>query len=173
MTLITVVFGLTLGYATDMPVKMSEQRSKVAAFIKSHPVGVLATANTVGYPHAATVYFVSDEDLNIYFVTKEDTLKHKNLKQNPLASIAIYDAAQQITLQAHGKATVITDVDQFMDLYNQILKISAGTGASERPPISKLFAGDYFMYCLKPKSLRLAEYTKPDHGDFDLFQVIK
>lgn len=157
-----------------MPVTISKERANISEFIKNHPAGVLATANTGGSPHAACVYFVTDDELNIYFVTKEETTKHKNLQQNPLASLAIYDERAQATLQANGKAEVIKDIELFTELFNRILDISVEGSGVSRPPVSKLFAGNYFMYKLTPHSLRLAEYTKPDIGDFEnLFQVVE
>lgn len=157
-----------------MPVTITKERANISEFIKKHPAGVLATANTSGSPHAACVYFVTDHDLNIFFVTKEETTKHKNLQQNPLASLAIYDEQAQTTLQANGRAEVIEDMELFSELFNKILDISVEGSGVSRPPVSKLFAGNYFMYKLTPHTLRLAEYTKPDVGEFEnLFQVVE
>lgn len=149
-----------------------DELQAVSNFIKQHPVGVLATASKQGEPHAAAVYFVSDDSRCIYFLTKEDTQKHRNLQENPRAAVTIYDAQTLETLQIEAKAEVLPDVSQFLDLYNRILKASSRTTTSERPPVSKLNAGDYFMYKLIPSSLRLADYSKPDHGDLDIFRSL-
>ncbi len=157
-----------------MPIHINPDASKKAVnFLRRHPVGVIATASSAARPHAATVYFAIDDDLNIYFVTKEQTTKHKNLTENPVASIAVFDAENQATLQASGPVEPINDIVKFMRLFAQILDISADTSDSDRPPVSKLFAGDYFMYKLTPTSLRLAEYMKPDKGDItNLFEIV-
>ncbi len=161
-------------YANYMPIHIDTTKDRICDFIEDNPVGVLATVDKAGAPHAATVYFVTDSDLNIYFVTKEGTQKHKNLQHNPHAAIAIHHAQSQTTVQAQGKAEVIDDIKEFMDLFHQILDASLRTGESERPPVSKLFAGDYFMYKFTSNELRLAEYTKPDHGDLgSIFEVAK
>lgn len=157
-----------------MSVKIEQSRDKINDFLKGSRVGVLATADKKATPHAAAIYFVVDEELNFFFVTKEKTIKHKNLQENPHVSLAVYDAKVQTTLRVEGKAAVIENVNQFMELFNKLLKVSLDTGDSPRPPVSKLFAGDYYMYKLEPKQVRLAEYMKPDRGDFsDLFEVIK
>lgn len=157
-----------------MAISIDENKDKINSFLEENKVGVLATADKKSMPHAATVYFVNDDELNFFFVTKEKTTKHRNLQQNPHVSLAVYDAKSQTTLQIDGKAAVIENVKEFMDLFNRLLKVSLDTSDSDRPPVSKLFAGDYFMYRLKPNQVRLAEYMKPDHGDFgDLFEVVK
>jgi len=156
-----------------MPVKIFEDKNQITKFIHQHPVGVVATADSSGTVHAATVYFVADDQLNIYFVTKEQTQKAKNLQQNPSVALALYDAENQTTLQVQGTASILKNIGEFMGIYNQILDASTQTSSSERSPVSKLNAGDYLMYCIKPRSLRLAEYTNPDHGDFDIFREVK
>lgn len=161
-------------YDQCMPVVIDKDRSeKALKFLTANPVGVIATASLTGVPHAATVYLVTDEDLNIYFVTKEQTTKHHNLLENPKVSIAVYNSGSQTTLQAHGEVVKISDIAEFMRLFAKILDISADTSDSDRPPISKLYAGDYFMYKLKPEVVRIAEYTKPDKGDVSsLFEIV-
>lgn len=151
----------------------SQDESQVAAnFIKQHPVGVLATASKTGEPHAAAVYFVPDDNHSIYFLTKEDTQKHRNLQKNPRAAVTIYDAQTLETLQIEARAEILPDVSQFLELYNRILQASSRTTESERPPVSKLNAGDYFMYKLIPQSMRLADYSKPDQGELDIFRSL-
>lgn len=157
-----------------MAISIDTSKNKINDFLKSNKVGVLATADKKGVPHAATIYFIADTELSFFFVTKEKTTKHKNLQQNSNVSLAVYDAKSQTTLQIDGKATLIEDMKQFMDRFNKLLKVSLDTGDSPRPPVSKLYAGNYFMYKLQPKQIRLAEYMKPDHGDFgSLFEVVK
>lgn len=155
-----------------MTPKTPQDKQQIIDFINNNPLGVLATSNSVGFPHAAAIYFVLDEDLNIYFVTKENTLKHKNLKQNPLAAIAIYEKETLTTLQASGNVKVVDEIDKFMHLFNKLSDINHEQTNSDRLPVSKLFAGDYYMYCLKPKTMRLAEFKKPEQGDFQIFKNV-
>lgn len=158
-----------------MPVKISKDSSdRARKFIQDHPIGVVATADKSGKPHAAAVYFVLGEDLDIYFVTKEQTTKYKNIVENPHVSIVMYDAENQATLQAQGRTEQVKDIAKFMRLFAKILDVSADTSDSDRPPVSKLFAGDYFMFRIEPEEIRIAEYLKPDKGDMtNLFETIK
>ncbi len=144
-------------------------KQDIIDFITIHPLGVVATANSAGYPHAATVYFLVDTDLEIYFITKEHTLKSMNIEQNPLAAIAINDDKNQQTLQAHGQVEQIHDENLRADLYKKVQELNADTSQSSLPPIAKLMAGDYVLYRLIPKELRLANYLNPDAGNTEIF----
>jgi len=155
-----------------MSITLSEEKPEIAKFLSKHQVGVLATADDEGQPHAATIYFVIDEEIDVYFMTKEKTSKYRNLQQNPKVALAVFEPASQSTVQIVGTATEVTDSAQANEVFGRILTITRGTSVSNVPPISKLNAGEYKCFCIKPLTVRLAEYTKPEHGDFsDLFSV--
>jgi general stress protein 26 len=156
-----------------MSIEISDSRSKIVDFLTKNHLGVLATASLSGKPHAVAVYYVIDSDLNFFFITKENTEKHKNLQQNPNASLAVYDAKTQTTLQVDGQVTLDEDPQSFMNVFTQILRISMDMSEGAVPPISKLKAGEHHLYRLSPKNMRLAEYTKPEHGNLgDLFEIV-
>lgn len=151
----------------------TQNTKKVRDFLEEHPVATLATADENAIPQASTIYFVLDDDFNFYFITKEETQKFKNLIANKHAALAIHEVASQRTVQVTGTAVLVKEVDKFLDIFDKIVAISAGETNSDRPPVSKLFAGDYVLFRLTPSSVRLAEYTNPDRGKLSLFEVIK
>ena len=155
-----------------MPLAITEESAEAIKFLQKHHIGVLATADTSGSPHAATIYFAADKDLNIYFITKKGTTKQRNLSTNPVASLAVYEADTQSTVQIKGDVSLVQP-DTFQAVFAKILAISAETSESAVPPFSRLEGNEYEGYCLKPKVIRLAVYTRPEHDTFDkLFDVI-
>lgn len=58
---------------------------------------------TIGkkYPDNSVVCFSYDKDCNLYFGSYSDTLKCKNIANNPYVAITVG------TLQIHGKATIV------------------------------------------------------------------
>lgn len=60
------------------------------AYLATHDLLVLATASSAGVPHAAPVFYVSD-DATVYFSTADNTASGKNLAENAFASIAVAD----------------------------------------------------------------------------------
>lgn len=155
-----------------MSTTTGNSHQRIRDFLESNPVAALATADVHGIPYASTIYFVVDKDFNFFFVTKQETQKYKNLTDNKHAALTIHDTENQTTVQVTGSVKLINDINRFMDIYDQILTISSGVSSSDRPPVSKLFAGDYVLFCLVPNSVRLAEYSNPDHGEMKIFEAI-
>lgn len=155
-----------------MSLAITDESAEVIKFLSKHHIGVLATADKNGMPHAATVYFAVDKDLNIYFITKTGTTKHRNLSSNPVASLAVYEADSQSTVQIRGTVEIV-DADTFQSVFAKILHVTAETSESVVPPFSRLEGYGYEGYRLKPSSMRLAVYTRPEHNTFDkLFDVV-
>lgn len=60
-----------------------ELRSRIAAFLASHTTLTLATVGPEGTPAAAAVFYATDDDLTLYFLTEERTQHGQNLLANP------------------------------------------------------------------------------------------
>jgi general stress protein 26 len=153
-----------------MSVASNFKNPNIANFLKRNHVAVLATADKkTGQPHAATVYYATDSQMNIFFVTKEQTAKNKNLEQNPLAAIAIYEAPTQTTTQIAGPVTRIEDKTMMEKALRIMSKYSQETAQTDETPISKLNAGEYILYKLWPQSIRMGEYKYgPRNQIFDI-----
>lgn len=96
--------------------------------------------------------------MNIFFVTKEQTSKNKNLEQNPLAAIAIYEAPTQTTTQITGLVTRVEDKSMMEKALRIMSKYSQETAQTDETPISKLQAGEYILYKLWPQTIKMGEY---------------
>lgn len=157
-----------------MPLSISEEKPKITKFLTNSHIGVLATVNPDGQPYAATIYFIVDPDLKIYFITKEKTKKYDNLTSNPKVSLAVYEASSQTTVQITGTVDKILDNSVINDVFRHVVAITSKTSESAIPPISKLKGDDYRCFRINPKTIRMAEYTKPEHGQYDdIFEVIE
>lgn len=150
-----------------MSIEISERKEHILDFLKQNSTAVLATASKGGEPHAATIYYMVDEDLNFYFITKRDTTKSQNLKDGGRAALAIHEATTQTTVQVVGKVEEEVGVDKTQKTFRDILKISMATSESGTPPISKLQAGPYVAYRLTPDSVRMASFIRPDSGSYE------
>lgn len=155
-----------------MTVSISENHPRIKEFLEAHSVGILATASSEAVPHAATIYFVIGPNLEIYFVTRQETTKHRNLSENPAAALAVFDASSQTTVQAMGSVEMVTDQALQEDIYNRVLAITKQTSGDHLPPLAKLDAGKNITYQLKSKTLRMAEFVKAEYPPVDeLFEV--
>jgi len=78
-------------------------RDFVIKWIKDRKIGVLATSvNDI--PWAATINYVIDDELNLFFFTRETSLKYKNILKNPIVSLVIDDQDSNGTVQIQGQA---------------------------------------------------------------------
>lgn len=156
-----------------MPVKISEKQAHIMDFLQKNRIGVLATVDPNGEPHAATIYFTVDSNMNIAFITKTETKKHDNIQHNDHVVLIVFEANTQTTVQVKGMASVVTDPVKEQEIFAEILKVSMDTSESGIPPISKLRAGEYVVYTIKSKEIRMAVYIRPDPGDYEtLFETI-
>jgi nitroimidazol reductase NimA-like FMN-containing flavoprotein (pyridoxamine 5'-phosphate oxidase superfamily) len=144
-------------------------RQKVQHFLKQHPMGVLSTVNDDGKPWGAAVYYVTDEDFNLYFVTRAETLKYQNLQDNPSVALTIADEPNQTTVQVAGAVSELP-VEDYMDVvFTKLAAIRPKDDAHWAPPMSKLKAGNYMPFKLVPTRLQYADYKdrKSDvHADY-------
>ena len=156
-----------------MSLTISEEKPEITKFLTTNQLGTLATADKEGQPHTAAVYFTIDPDLNIYFITKDQTTKARNIAENSKVAFAVYEAASQKTVQVQGTAAAIDDPSRADDIFRRILAITASTSESRIPPISKLSAGGYGLYKITPDVMRMASFTKPEHGQpNDIFDAV-
>lgn len=156
-----------------MAIDITESREHLSTFLSKNQVGVLATVSATGKPHAATIYFTFDRQLDIYFITKRDTQKSRNLQHTNWAAIAVYDASSQATVQAEGTVAEVTDAKQLEWIFNDIWHIATKISANSAPPQSQLTAGGYIVYRLSAPSLRMATFIRRDPADYDkIFEII-
>jgi uncharacterized pyridoxamine 5'-phosphate oxidase family protein len=88
---------------------MTENRASTTArdrslqLLEETATCTLATASVDGKPEAATVRFVTDDDLNVFVTTESVYRKYENMTRNP--SVAIVVDGDEGNLQLEGQAT--------------------------------------------------------------------
>jgi general stress protein 26 len=149
-----------------------ESNQKIYDFLKEHSIGVLATVDPNNNPHAATVYYSIDEEFNIFFTTKRETKKHDNLRHNNHAMLVTYEAFTQTTVQITGVAEDISETPEAGQVYNNTTRAAQKTSEAGVAPISKLYAGSYVAYRLKPVQIRMAVFIHTEPGGYDMYETI-
>lgn len=142
----------------------SDRQKRIFTFLRENPIGVLSTITPDGNPHGAVVYFRVDKDFTVSILTKTDTRKYDNLVHNDHAMLTVFEAATQATVQITGRAEELLDSYEVNGIAGTILGISMSTSDSGVPPISKLDAGEYTAFRIRPVQVRMAVYARPDSG---------
>ena len=80
------------GYRSEMS-SHTLTDTRVVAFLAAEPphTGKLATVRADGRPHVAPVWYALDDDGSILFNTGTSTVKGRNLRRDPRASLCIDD----------------------------------------------------------------------------------
>lgn len=120
----------------------------------------LMTISTFGNePWPAIVYFLHDQDLNLYFVSHPDDYHSKNIEINPKVACTIYDStqpnwAQKKGIQLNGTVEVVNNlakVTQMVKLWNKIIAKEEGVRFK---PEQLLKAGSSRVYKVKPHMIK-------------------
>lgn len=143
--------------------------SKLLHYIDHNPIATVGTINPNGSPHGAIVYVCADDHHSIvYFITKQETRKYKNLRERNLVSLTIVNPKNNSTLQADGRAFITQDPAVIDMVMKKIAHVHVA--ASEwLPPIAKLRAGAYEVVGVELLRARLAEFQGMAIGNEDIF----
>lgn len=146
-----------------------EAQSRIMSYIDINPIATVGTVNTDGTPHGSIVYVCTDSARPIvYFITKAETAKYKNIQTNNHVSVTITHPTENSTLQANGTAHEVQDAQVIDEVMNKITKLHVNA-QDWLPPIAKIRAGAYVMIAITLQSARLAEFDGMNIGDERIF----
>ena len=139
--------------------------------MKAHRTGVLATTSESGQPHASAVYYVCDDDFNIYFFTLLNSRKRAAMSQNPKVAFTV--GAQDVpqTMQIEGVAVELRDTEE-LSAHVEALTEVLTSNSTYYAPIMLLDRSELILVWIKPSWIRWADYTSADAGNKNvLFEI--
>ncbi|HSE29330.1 MAG TPA: pyridoxamine 5'-phosphate oxidase family protein [Candidatus Saccharimonadales bacterium] len=147
-------------------------QQEIVNYIKDHPVAVLGTTGKSSRPFGAAIYIYAKSIDQLYFITKTETQKFKNIQENPMVSVTIVDSSDNSSLQLSGDVSVVNDVRIIDQVMREMSKIYANS-ADWLPPLAKIRAGSYQVISIKLLTARLAHYKGHNAGDKNIFKDLK
>ena len=146
----------------------SEDRAAIRQMLEEHNTITLATSKD-NQPWAASVFFASDADLNVYFVSDYRTRHARDIEAGAgVVATVNADCSQWLEvrgLQIRGQAEIVTGLSRANALRHYLLKFSdvkalfeAPQGKNEETIAERLKAAN--MYRLKPDWVRLIDNSK-------------
>lgn len=144
---------------------------QILTYIDRHPVAILGTLNHDGTPLGSAVYVCRIEDKRhmIYFLTKNETAKFKNLRERPHVSLTIANSHENSTLQARGMAHEIQDPATINVVMEKIAQAHHTSSEEWLPPIAKIRAGAYVIVGIQITHARMAYFKGMEIGDEHIF----
>lgn len=106
-------------------------------------------------PTASVVIYHVDEDLNLYFVTDENSYKAKILLKNPKISLAVWKFSQ-LLIQADGITELISETLYKHKIIDEIAQAAVKI-KKFWPPILAISDVKYSVFKIKPSWMRLMD----------------
>jgi uncharacterized protein YhbP (UPF0306 family) len=131
----------------------------VLAFLKEHKLMTIATYGD--FPWIANVYYTSDDEMNLYFMSNPATLHCKQIAQNEKVAVAIADSHQDINkfkrgLQLSGTAHELSEaakVQHVLKMWKMSLLEVDAPELSYHNMLAKVVTGRMFQ--VAPKRIKL------------------
>lgn len=153
---------------------LSQRQQRIYDFLRTNNVGVLATVDPNGEPHATVIYYAIDEHFTVTFLTKTGTKKYDNLARHNDTVLVVFEPASQTVAQVIGTAVKITAGYDVNEVAANVFRTYADGGKNDQPPLVKLEAGDYTAFEIEPGQIRMATYSRPESGDYEnVFESIE
>lgn len=147
----------------------NDAQSVIMSYIDVNPIATLGTIDPDGSPHGAIVYVCADNYKPVvYFITKTETAKYKNMLADKRVSLTITHPTENNTLQAKGVAEEIRDAQVIDDAMKKLTTLHV-SATDWLPPIAKIRAGAYVLMGITLEWARLAEYDGMSIGDERIF----
>ena len=105
---------------------MTERAKKILATIR---YATISSVDENGKPWAAPVWYVFDEDHNIYWWSPTEAQHSKNIADNPDVYITVFDSTAPegdgfgLYMRAEANEVDDSDLDLAIDLYNRSTKL--------------------------------------------------
>lgn len=140
-------------------------KDNVIAFLgfQKSRLGIVSTISEDTKPESAFVYYAFDENLNIYFVTKDASRKFKNILKNKNVAFAMATENPPQTLQLEGVASVHNDKEDQKHLFQELVGLASAKHFSS--PISQQPNGGLQFIQITPTWIRFGNFEVRKHGD--------
>jgi hypothetical protein len=121
-------------------------------FLEAHSTLALATVNADGTPEVAPVFYISDERLNLYWLSTTSSRHSVNLAAQPRVAATVYPTVWQwneiVGLQIEGEASIIGDERIREHILTRYLR------KFQLPPSFDAAIAATTLYVLRPSWLR-------------------
>ena len=146
-----------------MPEKLTYE--SLVQFLADTKLAVLSTVTENGLPHAASIYFVFDENNDFHFVTPEKTRKSLSIDANNEVALTITDEESNQTVQVKGRAQKDTSLNA-----NVVTLLAEKLNKEERVvktlPLLKFKDQKKISVTIKPYEILMRRYTNEGMDEY-------
>jgi general stress protein 26 len=149
-------------------------KSYIRDFLSHESLAVVSSVSEEGKPHAATIFFSVNNEFQLFFSTRRDSQKYKNIAANPAVSVVVSNLELMVTVQIEGTATEVTDATELQQFMDTMLKISMERSQMERwmAPVHLLKNGDFVVMKVSPQWMRVGDFRDIQQNPSDYFHEL-
>ena len=154
------------------PEDQKKIKQKALEFLRERNTMVVSTVSDSGEPQASTVYFMADDNFNIYFLTFKESRKCENLKSNGKIAFVVGTGPEVVTIQGGGNAEFL-DEKEAQVFYELIEKVSFKS--PWQWPVTLLAKEGFCTFKIKPiwmVWLNLHKEQYPDIASEEFYKII-
>lgn len=122
----------------------------------NQPLGVISTVNDKGNPESASIYYVYDDALNFYFITRKESRKYRNIEKNKNVAFVITIEHPLNTIQLEGKASTVTEAHEESEHFTKLVALASNYLAM--PPVSQIPAGEIVFMKIATSWVRFGNF---------------
>lgn len=148
-----------------------DTRAEALAFLRSHKAAVLASVSRENTPHASAIYYVADEQFNVYFLTLLNSRKFAAMQANPHVALAVGTLEVPQTLQMEGTVTELRNPEEMGAHMADLVKVLT-SNTRYYAPITQLDPSETVLLWLKPNWVRWANYASEKSGSKNVLTEI-
>lgn len=145
-------------------------RNQAQLFMMQNRAAVLGTVNNRRVPHVATVYCWVSAKLDVYFVTRTESRKYRNLVARPTVAMTFTDKDNVSCVQLTGQAERVSDIKDEQDIlfklqtlrYQEAQVVSPALQLYERDAASELA-----VVIVRPTELTFASFMLGADGRYN------
>lgn len=126
-------------------------------------LGTLGTLGEYDQPQVASMYFVFDSALNLYFITRESSRKCKNIKKYPRVAFVVSTENPPRTIQFEGEAHEVTDAQEESEHFAKLVSLAAEK--TIMPPVSQIEDGRIVFMKISTDWARSGNFETLKEGD--------
>lgn len=137
----------------------SETGTNTFHFLSGQHLGTACTVGKSGKPDGSSVYYVIDENFDIFFLTKIATEKYKNIQHLRDVVFIVTDVTKNMTAKIKGVASFIFD-EQFIEalLGRLAEKLNEDENFNTTLPILKRGDSQLVVVKIEPVQIRMSLY---------------
>ncbi len=130
----------------------------VKIFLSKELTGVISTINVKGDPQSALVYYVADDEFNIYFTTYSNSRKYTNILAHNKVAFVVSNIESPQTVQIEGVAQDVGIIGTSHEIFTQLIEVMSSNQLF-LAPVDHIQKERTVLIKITPTMIRLGDFT--------------